>query len=183
MSNQVDRREGNDEPPEPQAGGGGHNGYAGHDHHDGDDGHDPRNGHDGMRERFRMRLPSTLPDDTERVMTRVIDCAMAVHKALGPGFLESIYKKAMSIELEKARLPFEREKPIDVWYDGVALKGQRVDLIVAAVVVVELKSVARFESIHEVQVVSYLRTTGLRAGLLINFQVPLLHRGLRRIVL
>ena len=128
MSNVVDRREGNDEPPEPQAGGCGHNGYAGHDHHDGDDGHDPRNGYDGMRERFRMRLPSTLPDDTERVMTRVIDCAMAVHKALGPGFLESIYKKAMSIELEKARLPFEREKPIDVWYDGVALKGQRVEI-------------------------------------------------------
>ena len=141
-------------------------------------------GHDGTAgRRFRMRVASPLPVETERVMTRIIDCAMEVHKSLGPGFLESIYQKAMHVELSKAQLPFESERPIEVVYRGVALKGQRVDLIVASVVVVELECVARFEAIHESQVVSYLRTMGLKAGLLINFQVPLLHRGLKRIVL
>jgi GxxExxY protein len=150
--------------------------------HDGHD--DQHNGHDAPAgRRFRMRVASPLPAETERVMTQIIDCAMRVHKALGPGFLESIYQKAMHVELSKARLMFESEKPIEVMYDGVALKGQRVDLLVASVVIVELKCVTRFEAIHESQVVSYLRTMGLRAGLLINFQVPLLHRGLKRIVL
>ena len=150
-----------------------------HDGHDvQDDEHDAGDGRT-----FRMRLPSPLPDETERVMTRVIDCAMEVHKALGPGFLESIYEKVMRVELSHAQLAFDSEKRIDVLYRGVALTGQRVDLIVAGVVVVELKCVARFEAIHEIQVVSYLRTIGLRAGLLINFHVPLLHRGLKRIVL
>jgi GxxExxY protein len=148
------------------------------------DGHDENDEHDGLlRRRFRMRLPSPLSEETERIMTRIIDCAMDVHRVLGPGFLESIYEKAMCIALTKAMLAFEREKPIEVFYDGVALKGQRVDLIVAGLVVVELKAVERLEYVHERQVVSYLRTLGLRAGLLINFQVPLLHRGLKRIVL
>jgi GxxExxY protein len=157
----------------------------GKDRHDGHDVDDvPHDGHDdGGRRNFRMRLPSPLPEDTERVMTRVIDCAMEVHRGLGPGFLESIYQNAMQVELSKAGLPFDSEKPIEVVYGGVALKGQRVDLVVAGVVVVELKCVTRFETIHESQVVSYLRTMGLRAGLLINFNVTLLHRGLKRIVL
>jgi GxxExxY protein len=149
-----------------------------HDEHDGDDDHDDR-----RTTRFRMRLPSPLPQETEHVMTRVIDCAIDVHKALGPGFLETIYERAMCVALEKAKLRFECEKPVEVIYDGVALKGQRVDLIVAGVVVVELKAVSRLEIVHERQLVSYLRTLGLRAGLLINFQVTLLHKGLKRIVL
>lgn len=149
-----------------------------HDGHDDTDDHDARNDR-----RFRMRLPSPLTEETERVMTRIIDCAMDIHRRLGPGFLESIYEKAMCIALTKAGLVFECEKPIEVLYDGVALKGQRVDLVVSGLVVVELKAVTRLESVHERQVVSYLRTLGLRAGLLINFQVTLLHRGLKRIVL
>ena len=68
-------------------------------------------------------------------------------------------------------------------YEGIAIPGQRVDLIVEGVVVVELKAVKRFDDVHEAQVISYLRTTGLRAGLLINFRVPLLYRGIKRIVL
>jgi len=148
------------------------------------DAHDETDAHDDkVGRRFRMRLPSPLPEETERVMTRIIDCAMEVHKRLGPGFLESIYEKAMCIALAKAGLAFECEKPIEVLYDGVALKGQRVDLVVSRLVIVELKAVARLEPVHERQVVSYLRTLGLRAGLLMNFQVTLLHRGLKRIVL
>lgn len=148
-------------------------------HHDG---HDTRHDdHDGFT--FKMRLPSPLPDETERVMTRVIDCAMDVHRQLGPGFLESIYQKAMGVALSREKIPFEQEKPIEVVYNGVAIPGQRVDLLVAGVVVVELKSVDRFVEAHRGQVISYLRTMGLRAGLLINFRVSLLHRGIKRIVL
>lgn len=145
------------------------------------DEHDENDEHDGYR--FKMRLPSPLSDEEERVMTRVIDCAMAVHKKLGPGFLESIYQNAMVAELPKAGVVFECQKPIDVVYDGLTIKGQRVDLVVEGVVVVELKAVQRFEAVHRAKVISYLRTMGLRAGLLINFQVALLHQGLKRIVL
>ena len=143
--------------------------------------HDGHDEHDGPR--FRMRLPSPLPDEVEKVMTRVIDCAMDVHRALGPGFLESIYQKAMCIALDRAELSFESEKAIAVFYEGIALNGQRVDLVVGNVVVVELKAVVRFEEIHRAQVISYLKTMRLRAGLLINFHVPLLHQGIKRIVL
>lgn len=130
-----------------------------------------------------MRLPSPLSAETERVITDVIGCAIEVHKALGPGFLESIYTKAMCIELEARRLPYERERAVSVVYRRVEIRGQRVDLIVASQVVVEVKAITRLEQIHHAQLISYLRTTGIRAGLLINFRVPMLAEGLRRIVL
>jgi GxxExxY protein len=145
------------------------------------DRHDDSDGHDGVH--FKMRLPSPLSDREEVAMTRVIDCAMAVHRELGPGFLESIYHRAMCLELSRANLTFEQEKRIDVIYQGVTIPGQRVDLVVAGLVVVELKSVERFDEVHRGQVISYLRTTGLRAGLLINFRVPRLYLGIKRIVL
>jgi GxxExxY protein len=132
---------------------------------------------------YRLRVPSPLPPEAEDVITRVIGCAVNVHKALGPGFLESIYKKAMCIELEAQGLPFELERPISVSYRGVDIRGQRVDLIVDNVVVVELKAITRFDEIHQAQVLSYLKTTGLRIGLLINFRVACLPQGLRRVAL
>jgi GxxExxY protein len=106
-----------------------------------------------------------------------------VHKSLGPGFLESIYQKAMCIELRAQGLAFERERAISVVYRGIEIKGQRVDLIVANQVVVELKSVVKLDEIHQAQLISYLRATKLRVGLLINFRVPYLPQGLRRVVL
>jgi GxxExxY protein len=130
-----------------------------------------------------MRLKSPLSDAAEAAMTRVIGCAIAVHRDLGPGFLESIYKKAMCIALTDADIAFECEKVIDVIYSGIAIPGQRVDLIVEGVIIVELKSVKRLQEIHEAQVLSYLKTTGLRGGLLVNFRVPVLRQGLKRIVL
>jgi len=129
-----------------------------------------------------MRLKSPLSAQAESAMTRIIECAIKVHRALGPGFLESIYKKAMCIALAKAGLRFECEKAIGVIYEGVVIHGQRVDLIVEESVVVELKSVTRLDEIHYAQVMSYLKGTGLRGGLLINFRVPVLHRGIKRIV-
>jgi GxxExxY protein len=131
-----------------------------------------------------MRVPSPLSPEAEQVMTRTIGCAIAVHKALGPGFLESIYKKAICIELETQNLRYERERPVSVSYRGIEIRGQRVDLIVEGLIVVELKSVVRLDNVHRAQVISYLRTTGLRGGLLVNFRVALLPKGgLMRIVL
>ena len=131
---------------------------------------------------YRMRLPSPLSEDAERAMSETIACALRVHRELGPGFLESIYRKAMYLELEAAGLSYESERAVQVSYRGNSIGGQRIDLIVDGLIIVELKSVTRFDDIHLAQVMSYLRTTGLRGGLLINFNVPLLRRGLRRIV-
>ena len=106
-----------------------------------------------------------------------------MHKALGPGFLEAIYRKAMCVELEARGLDYECEVPVRVSYREVNIPGQRVDLVVGKRIVVELKSVSALDQIHHAQLISYLRTTGLRGGLLINFRVPVLPKGLKRIVL
>lgn len=100
---------------------------------------------------YRLRLPSPLSPEDEQIVTRVIGCAIEVHKALGPGFLESIYKKAMCIELRTSGLPFEVEKSVAVPYRGIEIRGQRIDLIVSDKVVVELKAIARLDEIHQAQ--------------------------------
>jgi GxxExxY protein len=129
-----------------------------------------------------LLISSTLPPETEEVIDRVIGCAVTVHRHLGPGFLE-IYATAMALELAAAGLPFERERAVAVNYRGTLIGGQRVDLIVANSVIVEIKAVARLDPVFQAKLISYLKTTGLRAGLLINFNMPLLKEGLKRIVL
>jgi GxxExxY protein len=89
----------------------------------------------------------------------------------------------MHIELNSRGISYESEKAVTVSYRDVLIHGQRVDLIVKNLIVVELKAVTRFDDVHQAQVVSYLKTTGLRGGLLINFRVPVLRAGLKRIVL
>ena len=135
------------------------------------------------RQGFGVRLPSPLSVEAERAMHRTIGCAMAVHRSLGPGFLESIYRQAMYLELDAWRVAFERERPVRVAYRGVEIPGQRVDLIIEGLIVVELKSVTQLADVHRAQLISYLRTTGLRGGLLINFDVRLLKDGIVRVVL
>jgi GxxExxY protein len=146
--------------------------------------HDGHEEHESIRSRnYRMRLPSPLTSAAERVMSQTIGCAIRVHRALGPGFIESIYRRAMLLELEASGLPYESERPVRVKYRGAEIHGQRVDLIVEGLIVVELKAVVRLDEVHRAQLISYLRTTGLRGGLLINFRVSVLQRGLRRVVL
>jgi GxxExxY protein len=144
--------------------------------------HEGHEGHEGSRS-FSMRLPSPLSAEAEEAMSETIGCAIAVHRALGPGFLESIYKKAMHIELDAQGISHESEKAIAVPYRGLQIHGQRADLIVKNLIVVELKAVARFDDVHQAQVMSYLKATGLRGGLLINFRDPVLKAGLKRVVL
>jgi GxxExxY protein len=129
------------------------------------------------------RASSSLPPDVEQTVTAVIGAAIAVHRQLGPGFLERIYKEAFCLELSARSMTFEREKAVPVLYRGVPIHGQRLDLVVEQCVLVELKAVVRLEAIHQAKVISYLKTAELRVGLLMNFHAPVLKDGLKRIVL
>lgn len=121
--------------------------------------------------------------ELEQLVADTIGCCIRVHCALGPGLLENIVAAAVCIELDAAGLPFEREKRIPISYRGKFLCHHRLDLVVAEQIVLELKSVERLNPVHHAQVLSYLRAAKLRVGLLINFNVPVLQHGLRRIVL
>ena len=114
----------------------------------------------------------------------IIGAAIEVHCHLGPGLLESIYEECMRRELQIRDVPFKAQVEIPIIYKGQETSGiYRIDLIVADEVVVELKSVERLLSVHQAQLLTYLKLTGKRVGLLINFNVPVLHRGIIRRVL
>ena len=113
---------------------------------------------------------------------RIIGCAIEVHRQLGPGLLEATYEAALCIELQNAELNFVRQPVFPVVYKGQVIGEYRLDLIVKSAVVVEIKSVERFDPIFEAQVLTYLRVTGKRVGLLINFNSRLLRDGLKRYV-
>lgn len=100
---------------------------------------------------------------------KIIGCAMKVHRTLGPGFLESVYQKALAHEFQKAGLAVECEKPIVVAYDGVTVGEFAADMVVESVIMVENKAVQAFAPAHEVQLVNYLTATGIEIGLLLNF--------------
>lgn len=115
---------------------------------------------------------------------QIIGVAIEVHKALGPGLLESAYEECLCRELTVRSIPFERQRPLPVEYKGTRLDcGYRLDLLVSGVVVVEIKSVSSIEPIHEAQLPTYLKLGGWKLGLLINFNVPVLKDGIRRRIL
>ncbi len=126
---------------------------------------------------------SALSPEVDALITRIIGCALTVHRALGPGFLESIYATALALELEAAGIHVERERAVAVSYRGRLIGGQRVDFIVGDAVILEIKAVSRIDPVFQAKVISYLRTTELKAGLLINFNLPLLKEGIKRIVI
>jgi GxxExxY protein len=113
----------------------------------------------------------------------VIGAAIEVHRALGPGFLESVYEKALDIELKARGIPFVRQHPIGVVYKGQLVGEGQLDFLVDNQLVVELKAVESLLPIHSAQLLSYLKTTQCRIGLLINFNVPVLIKGVKRLVL
>jgi GxxExxY protein len=112
----------------------------------------------------------------------VVDSALDVHRALGPGFLESVYEEALAVELSTRSVPFERQVSQKIKYKGFPVGEGRVDLLVAGKLIVELKSVEAIAPIHVAQVISYLRAFGHPLALLITFNVKLLRTGIRRIV-
>jgi GxxExxY protein len=120
----------------------------------------------------------------EDLTGEIIGAAMSVHRELGPGLLESAYEVSMGRELTLREIPFQSQVEVPVEYKGVRLDcGYRIDLLVANRVVVELKSVEHLQLVHEAQLMTYLRLSGVRVGLLINFNVPALRRGIVRRIL
>lgn len=129
-----------------------------------------------------IRLEQRLDNELEELIHLTIGHCITVHRTLGPGVLEGIYRRAICLVLSAGGLSFEAEKAIPVSYRGEILCHQRLDLVVEQKLLLEIKSVERLAPIHHAQVRSYLRVSGLRAGLLMNFNVPLLPDGIRRIV-
>lgn len=113
---------------------------------------------------------------------RVIGACIEIHRALGPGLLDSAYEECLCYELSRAGIKFERQKPLPVHYKEVNLEcGHRLDLVVDQKLIVELKAVDELAPIHEAQLLTYLKLSGLTLGLLINFNVPVLKAGIKRI--
>ena len=119
----------------------------------------------------------------KQLTERIIGCAIEVHRQLGPGLLEGTYEAALCIELNNAGLNHVRQPIFPVVYKGQTIGEYRLDLIVDDAVVIEIKSVERFDPIFEAQVLTYLRVTGKKVGLLLNFNSRLLRDGIKRFVL
>ena len=121
-------------------------------------------------------------DRVNRVTDAIIGSAIDVHRALGPGLLESAYEACLAFELGDRGLKVEQQKPLPVTYRDIKLDaGYRLDLIVEEAVIVEIKAVDSLQPIHEAQLLSYLKLSGCKVGLLINFNVKLLKTGIRRL--
>jgi GxxExxY protein len=122
-------------------------------------------------------------DEHDPLTERIIGCAIEVHRALGAGLLESAYQTALCVELAHQQLRFERERVIPLVYRDVPVGEYKPDLIVEGAVVVEVKSVLQFEPVFVAQMLTYLRITELRRGLLLNFNKSVLKAGIKRISL
>lgn len=107
--------------------------------------------------------------EIDSLIRMVMDCAVLIRRQLGPGYLESVYKNAMIVELQKHGLSYEIEMPINVYYDNILVGEFKADIVVEKMLVIELKAVNSLHVAHEVQLVNYLTSTGIDNGLLINF--------------
>ena len=138
-----------------------------------------------MQRNFPVPQNKNVQPLLEKELTdRIIGAAIEVHKILGPGLLESAYQVCMEHESALRNIPFERLVDLSLNYKGVALDaGYQIDLVYDKRVVVELKAVERIIPVHEAQLLTYMRLTGIRVGLLINFNVPVLKDGIYRRVL
>ena len=126
---------------------------------------------------------TAIPEDVEKVGKAVLDAAFKVHTALGPGLLESVYETTMTYEIRKSGLNVENQVSFPIIYEGAKLDTAfRLDLLVEKCVIVELKSVEKMNPVYEAQLLTYLRLSDIRLGYLINFYVPRLKQGIKRMV-
>jgi GxxExxY protein len=122
--------------------------------------------------------------ETDALVRETVDASFKVHRSLGPGLLESVYEACLCRELSLRGVTFSRQRPVRIEYEGVSLdEGLRIDLLIDNAVLVELKAVERLMPLHEAQIMTYLRLSRIRVGLLINFNVRLFKHGIRRFVL
>ena len=120
----------------------------------------------------------------DQLSNTVIGCALEVHRQLGPGLLESAYEQCLAYELTKANIHFHLQVPVAVQYKDVRLDcGYRIDVLVDGRLIVELKSIDQLLSIHEAQLLTYMKLASVKVGLLINFNVAVLKKGVKRFVL
>jgi len=125
-----------------------------------------------------------VPDATDRIAKQVVDAAFHVHKALGPGLLESAYEECLCHELAMRNIEHQRQVAMPLLYKGRTLDvGYRIDVLLASCVVVEVKAIETLLSIHQAQLMTYLKLSNCRLGFLVNFNVRLFKDGVRRIVL
>lgn len=125
-----------------------------------------------------------IPLEVELLANKVFKSALKVHKTLGAGLLESVYEICLTHELEKLGLKVERQVALPIVYDGIALDaGMRLDLWIDRKLIIEVKAVESLLPIHQAQLMTYLKLTGNRLGLLINFNIALIKNGIRRVVL
>ena len=130
-----------------------------------------------------MSPPDAVPAETEAFAKEVVDAALRIHRALGPGLLESAYETCLEHELRKRGLAVARQVALPIEYDGVKLEsGFRIDLLVQDRVIVEVKATERRNPVFGAQLLTYLRLSGRRLGFLINFTVPLIKDGIKRMV-
>jgi GxxExxY protein len=121
---------------------------------------------------------------SDQLTERVIGLAIEVHRALGPGLLESAYEECLCSELREHGLSFERQRPLPVIYKSVRLDcGYRMDVVVESRLVLELKTIERLLPVHSAQLLTYLRLSGIKTGLILNFHAPVLRDGIKRMVL
>ena len=125
-------------------------------------------------------LVSVSPE-VEAFATTCVDVAVCVHRELGPGFKEKIYHRAFCLELDARGVSFETEKSIEVRYKTWRIPGQKVDLLVGGILLIEIKTVPKLRQIHRLQALSYLKTLDLRLGLVLNFSATLMKHGIRRV--
>jgi GxxExxY protein len=123
-----------------------------------------------------------IPPEDEELAHKIIGAAIEVHRILGPGFLESVYEKALEYELKSRGLRVARQQELVVHFKELRIEGQRLDLIVGGRIIVELKAIDTVPPIHQAKLLSYLKAADLRLGLIINFNATVLKDGIQRMV-
>ena len=140
----------------------------------------PPRRHEGTKETLKT---SALPEHIEEIARKIVDAAYTVHKALGPGLLERVYEVCFCHELAKRGLQYLRQVDIPIVYDGILFnEGLRLDVLVEDVVICELKAVDEMNPVWEAQLLSHLKLSGKKLGFLINFNVPRIKDGIKRII-
>jgi GxxExxY protein len=124
-----------------------------------------------------------LHGDDVHLTDRILACAIEVHRHLGPGLLESVYESAICMEFNAVQLSFKRQIGVRLYYKGTLISEHRPDLVVENRVIVEINSIERLDRIHMAQMLTYLRVTRLRTGLILNFNSAVLKQGVRRVIL
>ena len=125
-----------------------------------------------------------LSEKEESIAKKIVDAAYTVHKVLGPGLLEKVYEVCFCHEISKRELKYQRQVSIPIIYDKIIFdEGLRLDVLVEDVIICELKAVDEMNPVWEAQLLSYLKLTGKRLGFIINFNVPLIKDGIKRIIL